>query len=47
MKSNIMIIIAVVLAALGVIALVIIISQPSDSGSPSDFHNSSDSISVP
>lgn len=47
MKSNIFIIIAVVLAALGVIALVIIISQPSDSGTPSDFHNSSDSISVP
>lgn len=46
MKSNIFIIIAVVLAALGVITLVIIISQPSDSGAPSDFHNSSDSVSA-
>lgn len=47
MKSNILIIIAVMLAALGVITLVIIISQPSDSGSPSDFYNSSDSVSAP
>ncbi len=47
MKSNILIIIAVVLAALGVITLVIIISRPADSGLPSNYNNSSNSISAP
>lgn len=46
MKSNILIIIAVVLAALGVIALVIIISLPSDGGAPSGFQSSLDSVSA-
>lgn len=47
MKSNILIIVGVVLAALGVIALVIVFSQPSDGGGQSEFHSSSVSASVP
>ncbi len=41
MKSNILIIIAVTLAAVGVITLVIILSRPSDVGGPPDSHYSS------
>lgn len=42
MKSNILIIIAVILAAVGVITLVIILSHPSDGEGPSDYRYSSE-----